>query len=77
MLQAALEREAAQFCRLDRAKAEAELADPEKAKDVDELTSTEAYYLDAEQWIRDWGECRSPTGRMLHESCWLIATDRA
>jgi hypothetical protein len=39
VLQAALEREAAQFCRLDRAKAEAELADPEKAKDVDELAT--------------------------------------
>ena len=36
MLQAALEREAAQFCRLDRARAEAELADPERAKEADE-----------------------------------------
>ena len=36
MLQAALEREAAQYCRLDRARAEAELADPEKAKEADE-----------------------------------------
>lgn len=39
MLQAALEREASQFCRLDRARAEAELADPEKAKDADELAT--------------------------------------
>ena len=37
VLQAALEREASQFCRLDRAREEAELADPEKARDADEL----------------------------------------
>ena len=36
MLQAALEREAAQYCRIDRARAEAELAEPERAKEADE-----------------------------------------
>ena len=30
-----------------------------KTKNVDDLTSTEAYYLDAQQWLKDWGKSRS------------------